>query len=229
MMKQFADFDLSTRMNTIKHINGQRVITIGGYAQYGYNAGELQSKFVKAIKNIEIPEGVIVDTTPSEDAAEAMGAMGMAGFLSIVVIFFILYLQFKSIKQLLLIFSSLPIGVTSGMAAVYLSGYDLSFFVMLGIISMLGIVLANAIVLVDYINTERKNGLSTSEACQSAGIKRLRPILMSTLTTIMGLIPLAMSGQVLFVPLAILLMAALTSCMIFNLVMVPLLYSIIEK
>lgn len=229
MMKQFADFDLSTRMNTIKHINGQRVITIGGYAQYGYNAGELQSKFVKAIKNIEIPEGVIVDTTPSEDAAEAMGAMGMAGVLSMVVIFFILYLQFKSIKQLVLIFSSLPIGVTSGMAAVYLSGYDLSFFVMLGIISMLGIVLANAIVLVDYINTERKNGLSTSEACQSAGVKRLRPILMSTLTTIMGLIPLAMSGQVLFVPLAILLMAALTACMIFNLVMVPLLYSIIEK
>lgn len=229
MIKQFADFDLSTSMNTIKHMNGQRVISIGGYAQYGYNASELQSKFVEAIKDIEVPDGVIVDTTPSEDTAEAMSAMGMAGVLSIVLIFFILYLQFKSVKQLLIIFSSLPLGITSGMAAVYLSGYSLSFFVMLGIISMLGIVLANAIVLVDYINTERKNGFSINEACQSAGVKRLRPILMSTLTTIMGLIPLAMSGQVLFVPLAILLMAALTFCMIFNLVMVPILYSIIEK
>ena len=229
MMKQFSDFDLSSRSNTIKHINGQRVITIGGYVQYGYNAGQLQSKFVKAIKNIETPDGVIVDTTPSEDAAEAMGAMGIAGALSMAVIFFILYLQFKSIKHLLLIFSSLPLGVTSGMAAVYLSGYDLSFFVTLGIVSMLGIALANAIVLVDYINSERKKGLSTSEACTSAGVKRLRAILMSTLTTVLGLIPLAMSGQVLFVPLAILLMAGLTSCMIFNLVMVPLLYSIIEK
>ncbi len=229
MTKQFSDFDISTNLNTIKHIDGQRVISIGGYAQLGYNAGALQSEFVGAIKDIEVPDGVIVDTTPSEDAAEAMGAMGMAGFLSMALIFFVLYLQFKSVKQLLLIFSSLPIGITSGMAAVYLTGYSLSFFVMLGIISMLGIVLANAIVLVDYINTERKNGLNINEACQSAGVKRLRPILMSTLTTVLGLIPLAMSGQVLFIPLAILLMAALTFCMLFNLIMVPLLYSIIEK
>ncbi|SNS68748.1 Multidrug efflux pump subunit AcrB [Anaerovirgula multivorans] len=229
MTKQFADFDISTSLNTIKHIDGQRVISIGGYAQYGYNAGALQSKFVEAIKDIEVPDGVIVDTTPSKDYAEAMDGMMMAGFLSMALIIFVLYLQFKSVKQLLLIFSSLPIGVTSGMTAVYLTGYSLSFFVMLGIISMLGIILANAIVLVDYINTERKNGLSINEACQSAGVKRLRPILMSTLTTVLGLIPLAMSGQVLFVPLAILLMAALTFCMIFNLVMVPFLYSIIEK
>lgn len=229
MIKQFADFDVSSKMNTIKHKNGQRVISIGGYAQYGYNASELQSEFVKAIKKIEVPDGVVLDITPSEETAEAMSAMGMAGILSIVLILFVLYLQFKSVKQLLLIFSSLPIGITSGMAAVRLSGYSLSFFVMLGIISMLGIVLSNAIVLVDYINTERKDGLSTKEACQSAGVKRLRPILMSTLTTVLGLIPLAISGQVLFVPLAILLMVALTFCMIFNLVMVPLLYSIIEK
>lgn len=229
MIKQFADFDISTSLNTIKHIDGQRVISIGGYAQFGYNANALQSKFVKAMNDIEMPNGVIIDTTPSDDAAEAMGAMGMAGVLSIAVIFFVLYLQFKRVRQLLLIFSSLPIGITSGMAAVHLTGYSLSFFVMLGIISMLGIVLANAIVLIDYINTERKNGLSINEACQSAGVKRLRPILMSTLTTVLGLIPLAMSGQVLFIPLAILLMAALTFCMIFNLVMVPLLYSIIEK
>lgn len=229
MVKQFADFDLSSSMDTIKHKDGQRVISIGGYAQYGYNASALQSKFDKAIKAIDMPNGVTIDTTPSDDYAESMEAMGMAGILSIVLIFFTLYLQFKSIKQLLLIFSSLPLGITSGMAAVYLSGYSLSFFVMLGIISMLGIVLANAIVLVDYINTERKSGLSTIEACQSAGVKRLRPILMSTLTTILGLLPLAMSGQVLFVPLAILLMSALTFCMIFNLVMVPLLYSIVEK
>lgn len=229
MTKQFADFNISSNLATIKHIDGQRVISIGGYAQFGYNANELQSKFVEAIKDIKIPDGVTVDTVPSKDFAESIGALAMAGILSIIVIFFILYLQFKSIKQLLLIFSSLPIGVTSGMAAVYLTGYELSFFVMLGIVSMLGIVLANAIVLVDYINTERKNGLSITEACQSAGVKRLRPILMSTLTTIFGLIPLAMSGQILFVPLAILLMASLTFCMIFNLVMVPLLYSIIEK
>ncbi|WP_425446225.1 efflux RND transporter permease subunit [Dethiothermospora halolimnae] len=229
MTKQFADFDISTSLNKIKHIDGQRVISIGGYAQLGYNSGEIKSKLLEAIQGIKVPDGVTVDTTPSEDTAEAMGAMGMAGALSIVLIFFVLYLQFKSIKQLLVIFSSLPIGMTSGMAAVYITGYSLSFFVMLGMISMLGIVLANAIVLVDFINTERKQGLNINDACQSAGAKRLRPILMSTLTTVLGLIPLAMSGQVLFVPLAILLMAALTFCMLFNLIMVPLLYSIIEK
>jgi multidrug efflux pump subunit AcrB len=229
MVKQFADFDVATRFNTIKHTDGRRVITVGGYTQFGYNADVLKSKFVEAIKEVEIPDGVTVDTAPSKDTAEAMNAMGIAGALSIVLIIFVLYLQFKSVRQIAIIFSSLPIGITCGMAAVHLAGYSLSFFVMLGIISMVGMVVANAIVLVDYINTERKNGLGKNEACQSAGNKRLRPILMSTLTTVLGLIPLAMSGQVLFVPLAILLMAALTSCMLFNLIMVPILYSIVEK
>lgn len=94
---------------------------------------------------------------------------------------------------------------------------------------MLGIVLANAIVLVTFINDERKNGASVDEACKIAGEKRLRPILMSTMTTVFGFLPLAMSGQTLFVGMSVLLMVALTFCMVFNLVMVPLIYSMMEK
>ncbi|WP_417203400.1 efflux RND transporter permease subunit [Acetoanaerobium sticklandii] len=229
MTKQFADFEINSKPNTIKHIEGERVISVGGYPELGYNSGKLQREFINKIKELNIPDGVTVDIEPSKDASEAMGAMGMAGALSMILIFFVLYLQFKSIKQLFLIFSSIPIGVVSGMAAVHISGYSLSFFVMLGVISMLGIVLANAIVLVDYINQERKEGLNLEEACKTAGEKRLRPILMSTMTTVLGLIPLALSGQVLFVPLAILLMSSLTFCMIFNLIMVPILYSILEN
>lgn len=229
LVKQFADFKVNESSNKIKHINGIRGVAIGGYAGLGYSSTSLQSQFVEAISDIDVPDGVIIDTEPDSSKSEAVGAMGTAGILSIVIIFFVLYLQFKSLKQLLLIFSSLPIGITSGLAFVCITGHNLSFFVILGIISMLGIVLANAIVLVDYINNEIKNGTNIDDACQTAGAKRLRPILMSTMTTVLGLIPLALSGQVLFVPLAILLMAALTFCMLFNLIMVPLLYSIIIK
>lgn len=229
MVKQFADFNVGESSNTIKHINGVRGVAIGGYASLGYSATTLQSQFVKAIEDIELPDGVVIDTEPDKSKSEAVGAMGIAGILSIVVIFLVLYLQFKSLKQILLIFSSLPLGITSGLAFVCLTGHDLSFFGILGVISMLGIVLANAIVLVDFINTDVRNGNDIDTACKSAGAKRLRPILMSTMTTVLGLLPLAMSGQVLFVPLAILLMAALTFCMFFNLIMVPLLYSVIIK
>jgi multidrug efflux pump subunit AcrB len=158
-----------------------------------------------------------------------MTTIGIASMISIVVIFLILYLQYARFRQVFLLFSSVPMGAVAGIAALVIFGMNVSFFAMLGILSMLGIVLANAIVLVDFINTERANGAAVDDACRIAGEKRLRPILMSTMTTVLGFLPLALSGQTLFVGMAVLLMAALTVCMVFNLIMVPTIYSMIER
>ncbi len=89
---------------------------------------------------------------------------------------------------------------------------------------MLGCVLANAIVLVDCITNEREKGLSVEQACKAAGGQRLRPIMMSTMTTVLGLLPLALFGDELFVPMAVLMLTGLFAAMIVNLVLVPLVY-----
>lgn len=230
MIKQFADIGLNPEANTIKHVNGVRGAVVGGYVKNGYGANSLQTEFEKKLEALDVPEGISFEYKGEKNAGnEAITSIAIAGLISIMIILLILYLQYAKFRQVILLFSSVPLGAVAGIAVLVICGIQLSFFAMLGILSMLGIVLANAIVLVDFINTERKNGLTVDEACRIAGEKRLRPILMSTMTTVLGFLPLALSGQTLFVGMAILLMAALTVCMVFNLVMVPTIYSMMEK
>jgi multidrug efflux pump subunit AcrB len=230
MVKQFADIGLNPEANTIKHVNGVRGAIVGGYVKNGYGANSLQTEFEKKLEKLDVPEGISFEYKGEKNmGSEAMTTIGIASMISIVVIFLILYLQYARFRQVFLLFSSVPMGAVAGIAALVIFGMNVSFFAMLGILSMLGIVLANAIVLVDFINTERANGAAVDDACRIAGEKRLRPILMSTMTTVLGFLPLALSGQTLFVGMAVLLMAALTVCMVFNLIMVPTIYSMIER
>ena len=230
MIKQFADISLSPEANTIKHVNGVRGAVVGGYVKNGYGSNSLQTEFEKKLEKLDLPEGVSFEYKGEKHAGgESMNKIEIAGIISIIVIFLILYLQYARLRQVLLLFSSVPLGVVAGISALVLLGMQVSFFAMLGVLSMLGIVLANAIVLVDFINAERGKGSSIDDACRIAGEKRLRPILMSTMTTVLGFLPLALSSQTLFIDMAILLMVALTVCMVFNLVMVPTIYSMIEK
>ncbi len=230
MVKQFADIALHAESNTIKHVDGVRGAVVGGYVEEGYGSSSLQTEFEKELEKLDVPDGISFEYKGEKNAGkEATDKIKTAGAISVLIIFLILYLQYSRFRQVLLLFSSVPLGAVTGIATLVILGMQVSFFAELGILSMLGIVLANAIVLVDFINTERRNGAKIDDACRIAGEKRLRPILMSTMTTVLGFLPLAMSGQTLFVGMSILLMAALTICMVFNLVMVPTIYSIIEQ
>lgn len=230
MIKQFADITLNPEANTIKHVNCVRGAVVGGYVKNGYGSSTVQTEFEEKLEKLDLPEGVTLEYKGEKHQGdEGIAKIQTAGLISIIIIFLILYIQYMRVRQVLLLFSSVPLGAVCGMATLVMLNMTTNFFAMLGILSMLGIVLANAIVLVDFINAERKNGLTVDEACRIAGEKRLRPIMMSTMTTVLGFLPLAMSGQTLFVGMSILLMAALTICMVFNLVMVPTIYSMIEK
>jgi len=230
MIKQFADIGLNAESNTIKHVNGVRGAVIGGYVKNGYGANSLQTEFEKRLEELDVPEGISLEYKGEKnEVKEVITSIIAAGLISIIVILLILYFQYAKFRQVLLLFSSVPLGAVAGVAALVIFDIQIGLFPLLGILSMLGIVLANAIVLVDFINMERKNGLTVDAACCIAGEKRLRPILMSTMTTVLGFLPLALSGQTLFIGMAILLMVALTVCMVFNLIMVPTIYSMIER
>lgn len=109
-----------------------------------------------------------------------------AFIFSFILIFLILLLQFTKVKKVLLVFISVHFGAVAGIAGLNLLGQNLSMFALLGIIALMGCVLANAIVLIQYIDEERKKGVPVTEACQAAGARRFRPILMSTVTTTVG-------------------------------------------
>ena len=229
MVKQFADISLNAEENAIKHVDGVRGAVVGGFVKNGYGSSTVQGEYEKALEKMQLPEGISFEYKGEKNAGkETMTKIAVAGLISILVIALILFMQYGRFRLVLLLFSSVPLGAVFGIATLVILGMQVSFFAMLGVLSMLGIVLANAIVLVDFINSERRNGSSIDDACRIAGEKRLRPILMSTMTTVLGFLPLALSGQTLFIGMAILLMAALTICMIFNLVMVPTLYSLME-
>ena len=229
MVKQFADISLNAEENAIKHVDGVRGAVVGGYVKNGFGSSTVQGEYEKALEKMQLPEGISFEYKGEKNAGkETMTKIGVAGLISILVIALILFMQYGRFRLVLLLFSSVPLGAVFGIATLVMLRMQVSFFAMLGVLSMLGIVLANAIVLVDFINSERRNGSSIDDACRIAGEKRLRPILMSTMTTVLGFLPLALSGQTLFIGMAILLMAALTICMVFNLVMVPILYSLME-
>ena len=188
----------------------------------------MQNELQDKLEKMDLPDGVTVEYTGErKDFMELAMDIIKAAVISLFLILVILLIQFSSIKKVLLVFISIPFGAMSGIAFLYLTGQKLTFFALIGSISLLGCVLANAIVLVDYIDNQIAEGMSVREACITAGAQRFRPIRMSTMTTVLGLAPLALFGDALFVPMASLMIAGLFVAMIINLVMVPMLYDTI--
>lgn len=158
-----------------------------------------------------------------------MSSIGFAAVVSFILLFLILTFYFNSVKRALISFVSVPFGVTAGIAGLFLTGQNLSLFALIGVISMLGVVLANAIILIQFIEAERATGVPVLEACKTAGTKRLRAILTSTTTASLGLLPLAVGGDTLFIPMARLLMVGLITCMVINLIFVPIVYHMVYR
>nr|WP_314465371.1 efflux RND transporter permease subunit [uncultured Clostridium sp.] len=229
-LQQFAKLELNPEITTITRIDGRRGRAVGCYYLSKYSDITLQTKLEKMLETIKFPDGVTLEKSGMKhDFMDILTSIAGVAILSMAVIFMILLFQFNSIRIPLLIFISVPFGVLSGVAGLFLTGERLTFFALLGAVSLLGCVLANAIVLVEFIKAERASGTPLDEACRAAGQRRFRPILMSTMTTVLGLIPLGFGEDALFIPMARLMMVGLTVAMITNLVLVPILFDMIER
>lgn len=225
-LKQFATIETVSKLNSIVRVNGKRGIVVGCYTDSKNTSISVQTQLENKLKEIKLPEGVTVEMSGEKKTfGDVIDSVVVAGIISLACIILILVAQFNSLKQSLIVFISLPFGVMGGVIFLLICGQKLTLFAVLGIISLLGIVVNNAIVLVDFINTERKKDISLDEACKLASAKRFRPIMLSTITTTLGLIPLAVSTNMLFKPLAILVMFGLLVSTVFTLILVPIAYS----
>jgi multidrug efflux pump subunit AcrB len=229
-LSQFAETTVVSQMTSIGRIDGKRGITVSAYNDASYSPITIQKELQRRIDALDLPKEIKVEMWGDSSVMdEIMEKVLVAGIVSLGGIMLILIAQFNSIKQALLVFISLPFGVVGGFIALLLAGQKLSFFAIIGMISLLGIVVNNAIVLIDYINAERLRGIGVDEACKRAASKRFRPIMLSTITTTLGLVPLALSDNFLFKPLAVLVMFGLIVSTVFTLVLIPMVYSLIMK
>jgi multidrug efflux pump subunit AcrB len=160
---------------------------------------------------------------------ETFGNMNTALIITFFVIMLILILEFRTVKGALIVASSIPLGIIGSIVLLLITGYSFSFTAFIGMISLIGIEVKNSIILVDYANQLRQSGKGLDDAIQTAGQIRFIPIILTTLTAIGGLLPLAIQGSEFFAPLALTIIGGLISSTIFTRVVTPVLYKLILK
>jgi len=210
----------------------QRIVHITANTS-GRDLGSIASEIEKKISEMKIPEGFSVQLKGARlEQKEAFQTLLFALILAILLIYMVLASQFASLLHPFLIMFSVPLGLIGVIWALFLTGNTLSVVSFIGIIMMVGIVVSNAIILIDYTNRLRGEGVKLEEAVIQAGRIRLRPILMTSLTTICGLIPMALGlgeGAEANASLAIAVIGGLSISTLLTLVFVPTLYMIVER
>lgn len=230
MLKQAADVTLSAAEPSAQRYNKSPVIKVTAEVSKGYSAQMAQNKIEKII-NLNYSDDDIDFEFGGEKQtlSKYLKGLGIAAAISLAVIFVILMIQFSSLLQPLIIMISVPLSVIGSIFGLWIFDQPFSFTAGLGLLSLIGIVVNNAILLLEYINRARRDGLTIDEACKSSVKRRFRPIMLTTITTVVGLVPLALSASSFFTPMAVALMTGLMVSTLLTLIVVPMFYSMVEK
>lgn len=221
-----ATLAMSKSPTAIQHYGAkQRSVTVHASAASGENVTALTQVVLAKMDALKLPPRVRwVAAGEVEARKESFGGLGAAILIATFMITAILVLEFKTFRGTLVVASVIPLGVMGGLVALYLSGYTLSFTAVIGFIALIGIEIKTSILLVDFTNHLRAEGLPLLEAVKKAGEVRFVPILLTTLTAIGGLVPLAIQGSSLYSPLALVIIGGLTSSTLLARVVTPVLY-----
>ncbi|HSP21270.1 MAG TPA: efflux RND transporter permease subunit [Planococcus sp. (in: firmicutes)] len=218
--------------DTINRRDGQMYASLSAEV-LGNNASEIAASLDESVKGLELPSGVSVDQGGvAEQINESFTQLGLAMLAAIAIVYFVLVVTFGGALAPFAILFSLPFTVIGVLVALWISGEPLSVNALIGVLMLIGIVVTNAIVLVDRVIHKEKEGFTTREALLEAGTTRLRPILMTALATIGALIPLAIGaegGGLISKGLGITVIGGLTSSTLLTLVIVPIVYEVVSK
>lgn len=220
-------------MNTISRDQQRRCVTVTAAIADGYNVTHVTSAAQQAVSGLTLPEGVIAEFNgENEQIMEAMSQLLLMLLLGVVLVYFIMVAQFQSLKSPFIVMFTIPLAFTGGFLALLIAGIEVSVISLIGFVMLVGIIVNNGIVLVDYINQQRLSGMERREAIIDAGVTRLRPILMTSLTTILGLIVTATAknaGTALMQPIAVVCIGGLLYATLMTLFVVPCMYDMMNK
>lgn len=223
----------ATSPNAINHDSQQRVLRISAKPDAGYNIGLLGKEIEKIIESYPLPEGYTANVEgENETIVETLTNLLLMVGLAIILIYLIMVAQFQSFLSPFIVMFTIPLAFTGGMLALIITGNELSAISMLGFLILSGVVVNNGIVFVDYINRLRIGGMDKREAIVETGRTRLRPILMTAMTTILGLMTLAFGvgmGAEMLQPMAIVTIGGLLYATLLTLFVVPALYDLINR
>ncbi len=216
----------------IDHKRKERIVTVS-VTPYKTDLGTLATNIKAALKTVEKPQGVVINVGGTyEDQQESMQDLGLLLILSLLLVFIVMASQFESFTKPFIIMTSALFGFSGVSIALFITGTDLNMIAALGAILLIGIVTKNGIVLVDFINLLRDRGVELYDAIAEGGRSRLRPVVMTSLTTILGMVPMALStsdGSEVWRPMGIAVIGGLTFSTIITLVIVPTVYAVMSR
>jgi multidrug efflux pump len=215
-------------LSTIPRVDGDYAMTVTADYDLRFDKNASLGEAKKQIEALGIKDARIIYEGEAETIRKNFGQVGVLGAVALALVFVILLLQFKSFRMPLIIFITIPLSVIGSAVGLYLTDQPLSFTALLGVVSLMGIVVNNAIILMDYIEKELENGMAIQAACISASMRRLRPILLTSITTVIGLIPLAIGQSQLFKPMAVALMSGLLVSTMLTLIVIPVIVSLMK-
>jgi multidrug efflux pump subunit AcrB len=227
---QVAGIEFRPSPQRIDHHNFERAVTVTADVDLGYSTDRVTRAVREKLDAYAWPRGVrFAVAGEAESREESFGGMGQAVVIALISIFAVLVLQFRSFLQPVIVFATIPLALIGSILALLVTGNTFSFTAFIGLTSLVGIVVNNAILLVDYTNKLRGEGRTPGEALREAGPVRFTPIILTTATTIGGLLPLTLRGGTLYAPMGWTLIGGLAVSTFLTLIVVPVLYVLLVR
>lgn len=232
-LKDIADITETESLQSITRMDQKRYISISCELEDGYNVSLVTADAKEALKKYDLPTGMSLKFDGSNEAImDSMTDLVKMLLLGMVLVYLVMVAQFQSLKSPFIVMFTIPLAFTGGFLGLFICGMELSVISMIGFVMLCGIIVNNGIVLVDYVNQLRAEGVNKTEALIEAGKTRMRPIFMTTITTILGLIVMALgigSGNDMMQPIAIVCIGGLAYATIMTLFIIPVLYDIMNR
>ena len=232
-LSDFAVVEETSSLSSIGRSNQRRYLTVSASLEEGYNVTLITSQAEDLIARLDLGEGVTYAFSgENESIMEALEQLLLMLLLGMLLVYLIMVAQFQSLKSPFIVMFTIPLAFTGGFMALLLCGMEVSVISMIGFVMLVGVIVNNGIVLVDYVNQLRMEGTPCREAILEAGVTRMRPILMTTLTTVLGQLVMAVSQDVssaLMRPIAVVSIGGLTYATVMTLFVVPCIYEMTNK
>ncbi len=229
---EIADVKLSYAHNAIFRYDTLRTITVRADNAEGYSSVALEEGARAALAALSLPRGVRVEFGgESEERDRSYASLWSALKWGALLIYMIIAIQFNSLRQPAIVMLAIPLSLVGVTLGLLVTGTPFSFIVFIGIVSLVGIVVNNGIVMIDAINRKRRAGMPIDQAIRDASVQRFRPVLLTTVTTIAGLLPLTLNiseGGEFWVPLGVAIISGLLTASVLTLFVVPVLYALFE-
>lgn len=228
-LNQIATIEFETSPTSINHFNKNRFVKITSYTKKGVLANDVLAEVIPQLNQMKLPKGYYYKLSgEAESEGDAFGG----GFVTVIILTVFLFiavliLQFKTFKGILIVLSVIPLGVIGGVTMLWLSGNPMSFIAIIGFIGLAGIEVKNSILLVDFTNQLRAEGEDLQVAIEKAGELRFLPVVLTSLTAIGGLIPLAISTNPIISPLVLVLIGGLITSTLLSRIVTPVMYKLI--